>query len=317
MPTDPRAKCCQDISGMALEDVCNTYGSTEPKKELVTRTDGCTCLDYLYCRLVVVTAISSNHFNEAEDMIASVQSNLPNTRIVLFDLGLSDSHRKSISEKCNVDIHKFDFNKYSNVSTVKNLQIYAWKSLIVKEISQDYEVILYGDSSVRILRPVTELLLSYLLVFPFVSGPGAGHPVVSLTHDGMIAYLKLNQTREQIFRDLKNTYQGGIFCMWTTKVFQEMFLSNWVDCASHQECISPKGASLFGCNMNNINLPGYKGEYIGCHRYDQSALNLILYREFGVENWKNLSPLKLTKGPTQMWIVERAVTHHYQIKSCP
>ena len=302
---------------MALEDVCNTYGSTEPKKELATRTDGCTCLDYLYCRLVVVTALSSNHFDEAQDMIASVQSNLPNTTIVLFDLGLSDSHRKSISEKCNVEIRKFDFNKYSNVPTVKNLVSYAWKPVIIKEISLDYEVILYGDTSLRVLRPVTELLLSYLLDFPYVSGPIAGQPVVSLTHDGMVAYLKLNQTREQIFRDLNQTYQGNSFCMWMTKVFQEKFLSNWVDCASHQECISPKGASIFGCNLNNLKLPSYKGEYVGCHRFDQSALNLILYREFGVENWKNRSPLRLRQGPTQMWIVERAVTHHYQIKSCP
>ena len=302
---------------MALEDVCKTYGSIEPKKELATRTDGCTCLDYLYCRLVVVTAISSNHFDEAQDMIASVQSNLPNTRIVLYDLGLSDSQRNSTSEKCNVEIRKFDFNKYSNVPTVKNLRSYAWKPLLIKEISQDYEVILYGDASLRVLRPVTELLLSYILVFPFVSGPVFVRPVVSLIHDGMIAYLKLNQTREQLYIDMKQTYQGGVFCMWMTKIFQEKFLSNWVDCASHQECISPKGASVSRCSLNNINLPGYKGEYAGCHRYDQSALNLILYREFGVENWKNRSPLKLTKGPTKMWTVERAVTHHYQIKSCP
>ena len=147
--------------------------------------------------------------------------------------------------------------------------------------------------------------------------PVSVKPVVSLTHDGMIAYLKLNQTREQIYMDMKQTYQGNSFCMWMTKTFQEKFLSNWVDCASHQECISPKGASVSGCSLNNINLPGYKGEYAGCHRYDQSALNLILYREFGVENWKNRSPLNLSIGPTQMWTVERAVTHHYHIKSCP
>ena len=62
--------------------------------------------------------------------------------------------------------------------------------------------------------------------------------------------------------------------MWMTKIFHEKFLSNWVDCASHQDCISPKGASVSGCDLNNIYLPGYKGEYAGCHCYDYSTLNL-------------------------------------------
>ncbi len=45
----------------------------------------------------------------------------------------------------------------------------------------------------------------------------------------------------------------------------------------HKECIAPQGARLGPCNFN------IKPEtaYAGCHRYDQSALNVILIREFG------------------------------------
>ena len=51
----------------------------------------------------------------------------------------------------------------------------------------------------------------------------------------------------------------------------------WVDCAEHVECISPKGAKRGPCNWKLK--PDYL--YVGCHRYDQSALNVLLMREFG------------------------------------
>ena len=38
--------------------------------------------------LTVITGISSNHYNESLDMIGSVHYHLPNTSIVVYDLGL-------------------------------------------------------------------------------------------------------------------------------------------------------------------------------------------------------------------------------------
>ena len=40
-------------------------------------------------RMVIVTAISENHLKESKGMIGSVQEFLPNTRIIMYDLGLS------------------------------------------------------------------------------------------------------------------------------------------------------------------------------------------------------------------------------------
>ena len=319
LTTDPRAMCCNDIAGLAIEDMCKTYGSTERLIELATHTDGCTCLDYIYCRLVVVTAFSSNHFDEAQDTIASVQHNLPNTSLIVYDLGLSKAHIQTVSAMCNVQILKFNFDKYMNTAYyVKNLRTYAWKPLIVNEISKDYEVIMYLDSSVRILQPVSHLL-QFLQIFPFVSGPYPNvykHPVISLTHDSTISYLKINLTRAQAVKQQSFTLQGGVFCMWQTKLFRDKFLNNWVDCALHEDCLTPKGSTFDGCNFKMLSEPDHRGEYIGCHRYDQSALNLILYREFGKQVWESLSPEVLREGTERFWVVERTVTHHYQVKSC-
>ena len=40
---------------------------------------------------------------------------------------------------------------------------------------------------------------------------------------------------------------------------------------------STRFKSIGGCNYKGLS----RGSYAGCHRYDQSALNMILIREFG------------------------------------
>ena len=70
----------------------------------------CTCEDFLICLLVVLTAISSNHFQEVKDMIASVQINLPYTRLIAYDLGLS------IGDKTQLELcHSFLLRQLSHV----------------------------------------------------------------------------------------------------------------------------------------------------------------------------------------------------------
>lgn len=46
----------------------------------------------------------------------------------------------------------------------------------------------------------------------------------------------------------------------------------WVQCALTRDCIRPLGAQAEGCRFNKK--PMYR--YTGCHRYDASALNIVL-----------------------------------------
>lgn len=46
----------------------------------------------------------------------------------------------------------------------------------------------------------------------------------------------------------------------------------WVQCALTAECIAPIGAQRSGCRFDKK--PLYR--YSGCHRYDVSALNVVL-----------------------------------------
>lgn len=74
----------------------------------------------------------------------------------------------------------------------------------------------------------------------------------------------------------------------TEKIARDLMLP-WVKCALLEECISPPGAQNTGCNY--FRRPLYK--YTGCHRYDMSALNIILGKVFKFDEELYISREKL------------------------
>ena len=88
-PPTGQSTCCELMSGFSLEKLClHRNGSTQP---LELENLNCNCTDLLYCRLVVMTALDSDHYKEAVDMIASVHTFLPNTKIILYELAMKEN----------------------------------------------------------------------------------------------------------------------------------------------------------------------------------------------------------------------------------
>ena len=305
----PRKFCCKLISGILLEKICLLKTNLVPiqGQDLMN----CTCQDFLYCRLVVVTAISSNHFREAQDMFASVQANLPHTRLIVYDLGLGVGEKTQLSKYCNIEVRSLDFSKYP--LHVKKLETYAWKPIITSEIIREYEVVMYGDASIRIFRPATEKLIPLLLEFPFVAGPIGSIRITALTHSSTLNFLGLNMSRAMAAEEINGTIAATTFCAWFTSLIREKWMKRWLECALHKECIAPPGTSPYGCKFNL--LKKNDGRYIGCHRFDQSALNVLLYQEFGRERWRHLSRTELNDGPQHFWTIQRSISHYYKVKT--
>ena len=278
--------CCLKSAGKSLEELCTVdlsktlvdFRQADSKAEFKLKhiavsmengqssDDGCTCEDYMYCRLVIVTGFSSNHFQEVQAMIVSVQEHLPNTKLIVYNLGLNNEEISSVKKYCNVELRRFNFSQYPK--HVSNLLTYAFKPLIIKEVTQQYEVVMWADASIRIKAHLPDYLLRFLKVFPFVSGAKSRHVSISLTHDGMFKYLNITKSRNELASHL--SFQGGTFLIWANTLLKQHFLRYWVDCAIHPECISPQGAGRGGCDFSKEN----DGTFIGCHRFDQSALNI-------------------------------------------
>ena len=246
-------------------------------------------------RLVAVTAYSNSHFVEGKATIASIPKYLPQTKILLYDIGLTAEQRSIASKYCNVEVRTFQWDKYPK--HVRNLQTYAWKPLMVQEVSQEYDVIMYGDSSLRVISPHIEKALTRLLEFPFLdASPIIIFPIVSFTHDKTLDYLNFPPSRQHMAK--WGTLQAGCWLMLANDIMKQKVIRPWVDCALHPECIAPAGATVTGCRFTDLKYND--GRYIGCHRFDQSALNIILAREFGTELYTRLGNRKI---PSELWNV--------------
>ena len=288
---------------------------TESKSDAVGGTDFTTVdpavhsvtVADLYKHLVCLTAFSDNHFDEAKDMIAGFQTCLPDKPIIVYDLGLNSDHRKEIGSYCNVELRSFPFKDYENLTHVKRLHNYAWKPIITKQMSLEYEVILYGDSSLRMKSCNITSALAYLFKFPFLDLRPLTFRSVEFTHNGMIEYLHYPESRKAMAH--VETLEGGCWLMWANTVMKDKFIEPWLDCALHGECIAPEGAKNIPCHFTNK----HDGRYVDCHRFDQSALNLILAREFGMDSIKKGANRAITSS---IWDIVRNSTHMYNISVC-
>ena len=93
-------------------------------------------------------------------------------------------------------------------------------------------------------------------------------PTSALTHHSMFRYFKTTPENYYFHRMV----EPGKLVLYNTELIHEGLMLPWVKCALDLECIAPRGSSRLGCNFNRK--PRYL--YAGCHRYDMSALNVIL-----------------------------------------
>ena len=295
------------VSGEQIDIVPNFLETLNGTHHINTSMNLPIIVYNLHQRLVAVTAYSSNHFKEGKDMIASIQKYMPHTKILLYDIGLTAEQRSIASKYCNVEVRTFQWDKYPE--HVRKLRTFAWKPLIVQEVSQEYDVIMYGDSSLRVISPHIGQALASLLEFPFLDADPVGLPIVSFTHKGTIDYLNFPPSRQAMAS--WGTLQAGCWLMLANDVMKQKVIHPWVDCALHPECIAPAGASGSGCRMANLKYRD--GRYVGCHRFDQSALNIILAKEFGVQLFTRLGNGSI---PSQLWKLHRSPSNEFSIRSC-
>ena len=169
---------------------------------------------------------------------------------------------------------------------------------MVYELSKEFDFIFYHDASIRLMKPVVDIVLPLMKEFPFLPGSlyrdVASMNIIRTTHDGMLQYLNITQSREEL--DAFGLVESGLWAVWVNDLTVSKILEPWVDCALHKECIAPEGSRLFCWGVKRHDA---KGAYRGCHRYDQSALNMILLREFGLSVWDSF-PVKEMDGSLQI-----------------
>ena len=296
--------CCTEFKNISVSIILEaTAKCTQP---LFVRSVICKCGRVLTCKVIVLTAMSDNHFRESLDFLASVQIHLPLTPIIAYDLGLNTSNRKSLASFCNVRVKTFEFDKYPEY--VRDLMTHAWKPIIINQtLPKDYEIILWCDTSCRLHGPVAPKL-HYLVHQPIIPGPQGDHPFITTLHNGMMHYLQMKYSRRHYSSIGMCLQVDGI--LWFNKDLREHLLKPWLDCAMHKECIAPNGAKAHPCNQTLLHR--HQGKYADCHRFDQAAYNAILTREYGQWHTRTL----FSKGLQVLSKVRKPKVIKYTVDVC-
>ncbi|XGW26300.1 hypothetical protein V3C99_007150 [Haemonchus contortus] len=252
-----------------------------------------------------VTAMSTNHFKEGLTLIANIRKLWPQKKIVVYDLGLSQESVQKLKGLCSVELRDFPFSNFP--PHVRNLEEYRWKPIIIAMAVKEYGAIWWMDTSVRWLQDYRNLVYDEITcqetspAEEFLSWLGfaqksnvtdcdkssyllqrsSEHSIYATTNPGMYDYIPTiinNQSRKSC-----ENYDANFAFIVKTK--ETISILKWlVLCALEMGCMAPPGSQL-NCNFNGDRYT----RYANCHRYDQSAINLLLANMYGCNSSKYVS----------------------------
>uniref|UniRef100_A0A7I4YNZ1 Glycoprotein 3-alpha-L-fucosyltransferase A-like n=1 Tax=Haemonchus contortus TaxID=6289 RepID=A0A7I4YNZ1_HAECO len=239
-----------------------------------------------------VTAMSDNHYKEGLTLIANIRKLWPQKKIVVFNLGLNQDATRELKGKCFVELRDFPFSNYPPY--VKRLSHYRWKPLIIAMALKDFGAVWYMDTSVRCKKDRLSQVYDEIRCrkdHPWsnsrnyfkdsnvtVCGKSAyllhsssGHGIFPTTNPGVYDYIPT------LFPYLKqNTcvnHDAGF--AFIVRSADSMNILKWyVLCALEQTCMAPPKSELKCSFKDPFTI------YAGCHRNDQSVINLLLANSY-------------------------------------
>lgn len=188
-----------------------------------------------------------------------------------------------------LEVRQFRFDKYPEY--IRNLTEFRWKPLLIAEILMDYHAAWYMDSSVRILNSLDIVYkdiekctggIEICQIYPWLLVEWAGHSIYSATNPKMFEYLPMP---ENLSKNL-SMYAGGLELIYGLKENKENVLRYWVLCALEKDCMGPIGAYVDCTFTENRWI-----QYANCHRFDQSAINVLLAWITGFQQHKYTHPI--------------------------
>lgn len=249
--------------------------------------------------LIIASAVSSNHFDEMQGMFESLHTKvypllarriaetqkdsnllqqqnkvpLQSFTVALFDIGLTEAERVRTEKNCRCKVVKF--RKELFPAFVAENNCYSWKPLIMLAASQHAQkVIVWQDSSVRWFDSFLDNLdRTY----------NAGHQVLRYINSHRIPANTLKETFDYIHEDACGylpypEVQGNLHMHRADKFNQQVLFTPWARCALEKQCMCPRPPpSVLACSSGTLHR---------CHRFDQSAMGILLSRIYQNDLYK-------------------------------
>jgi hypothetical protein len=209
--------------------------------------------------MVIVTGSNDDYYSALRNFAASLKFWAPDRKLVIYNLGMSELQLKDIPKWTNVQALHWKSGIPKNLPAhVKNLNNYAWKSIIINETVHEYKSIFWLDAGATFTGPIDSIeeIIRRNGIFLV---RGQDEDMKGLSHPR--TYAALGYDKEAFRRNLKSPhFAGGV----QGHVYPSRFIDSIVipnaQCAMDPRCIAPSGSTL------------------GNHRYDQTVLSILAYQ---------------------------------------
>ncbi|CAB04238.1 Nucleotide-diphospho-sugar transferase domain-containing protein [Caenorhabditis elegans] len=265
---------------------------------------------------VFVTAFNNPFIRNGKRLISSIRRLGFHNKIILYNLGIEKENLKALENSCILEIRHFNFTKYPGY--VRNLKSYRWKPIVIAETLREFGAIWYLDSSVVFEKKNVSHIYDLVTCHGKVNGTRApllsssardlresrephesgwnldvwkrnlnecrkgqyllhgysGHGILSATNPAVYKYFPTNPA--ELKKPKAKMYDAGFVYAVATRQTMLDIVKWYFLCALQEDCMAPKDAVL-RCTFEN----GDRfSSYAGCHRYDQSIINLVLANQF-------------------------------------
>lgn len=206
--------------------------------------------------LTIVTGCDSTHARSLLNLLASAKTHEPETRVIIYDLGMTNFQLRRLARKFKYEVRKFDYLKYPAYFNIKiDAGEYAWKPVIVAEVAEEFGgIICWMDSGNVIVESLQKIVQQTLTTGLYLVGSGG--TIGQWTHSQMLSFFDLPF-------DWKSEHEMlAAYCVGfnMNNVHAKNIAKDWAKFALQQKCIAPPGSSRAN------------------HRQDQALLAVLVGR---------------------------------------
>lgn len=226
-------------------------------------------------RTTIVSGADSKYFAALRNLVGSVHYWMPETAIIIFDLGLKQAELAEAARWDNCEVRWASLGppitalvdgRSARRPHIRKLRVYAWKPVAIVAAMELHDRVLWVDAGSDLrgpIGPIEEILGrdGYFLV------KGQDLDMTAKLHGGCLRRLSL---RREDFRGKPSFGASTQGYVKGSRAAKEILFPTY-SAACDARCIAPLGSGLWN------------------HRYDQSILSLIAYsRTFPVKDQTHL-----------------------------
>ncbi|RUS88482.1 hypothetical protein EGW08_003740 [Elysia chlorotica] len=215
-----------------------------------------------------VTAGSHSTYPAAIEFVYSIQYFYPDSNIAVYDIGFTKEEKNYINNLCRTEVVTLWLEMWpESLYTIRHR---VWRALVLQFAMAKFGHYVYVEPGRFVykqgIRDYIDASRKHGVVF---GGRQLKHSSFVVTNPHMYTFLRTNERKLQATPH----FELSLAVIHNTRRVKHEFMRFLVSCALEEYCISPPG-SKSSCDINL----GNNKKYARCHRYDESAINLIVNR---------------------------------------